>query len=86
MQLTSLAAKQKRCRDIRLFVQESVRSPHLQAQVLSCLARYQQALAEVWRAQGITPESLVKITSIERELEALHNEARLLAQPPASTR
>jgi hypothetical protein len=81
MQPRSLAAQQKRCRDIRRFTEESVSSPRLKAQLLACLSAYQRVLAEGWTAQSITPEIGLRMTSIERELESLHNEARLHAHP-----
>lgn len=81
MQLQRLAAKQKRYHDIKLFAEQEVRDTTVRAHLLETLESYKRALAACWSQQSISPEDQLRINSLERELESLHNEARLLAHP-----
>lgn len=77
MDLTRLAAKQKRYKDILSFTENEVMSPSLKPQLLTALANYRSALATSWKKQSCEGDDLRNLDSIERELEKLHNEARL---------
>jgi hypothetical protein len=77
MELPRLAAKQKRYRDILRFAEQDLNSSSLKPALLKTLAAYRLALADCWKNQSITPEAAAKIDSIERELDALHNQAHL---------
>jgi hypothetical protein len=59
-------------------VQDSVVKPNL----LKVLAEYKGALAKCWSDGAATPQNVAAIESIERELEALHNQARLRSNAP----
>lgn len=77
MDLPRLAAKQKRYRDILEYTTHEVRDPVLKPSLLQTLAQYRLALAECWSRGSVSAEDAVRIDSIERELEMLHNDARL---------
>lgn len=77
MELPRLAAKQKRYRDILAFSNEETLDPSLKPPLLQTLANYRSALAQCWRQGNITSQDLLTLDSIERELEKLHNDARL---------
>jgi hypothetical protein len=77
MELTRLAAKQKRHKDLSLFAEQEVRELRLRKAFGELLGRYQDAIAHCWRAQALRPEDLTGLDSIERDLDALCNEARL---------
>jgi hypothetical protein len=77
MDLPRLAAKQKRYKDILKFTNTEVGDAVLKPSLLHTLAQYRLALAECWRRGAVTPEASSQIDSIERELEKLHNDARL---------
>ena len=77
MELSRLASKNKRYRDIALFTQAEVKDSRLKPKLLKTLASYRLALAECWQKQAVTPEDISRIDSIERDLESLCGEARL---------
>lgn len=77
MELPRLAAKQKRYMDILHFAQNEVHDPGVKPNLLKVLAQYKSALAKCWSEGSVTAESQSAIEGIERELEALHNQARL---------
>lgn len=77
MDLPRLAAKQKRYKDILEFANSEVGDAALKPTLLHTLAQYRLALAECWKRGTVTPEEASRIDSIERELEKLHNDARL---------
>ena len=77
MELSRLAAKQKRYRDISLLAVNAVQEPNLKAKLRDTLSSYSSALANCWKRQAITPEDIVRLDSLERELETLSGEIRL---------
>ena len=77
MELSRLASKNKRYRDITLFTETEVKDSRLKPRLLKTLTLYKLALAECWGRQSVTVEDLSRIDSIERDLEALCGEARL---------
>jgi hypothetical protein len=82
MELPRLAAKQKRYMDILHFAQEEVQDSVVKPNLLKVLAEYKGALAKCWSDGAATPQNVAAIESIERELEALHNQARLRSNAP----
>jgi hypothetical protein len=81
MDLARLAAKQKRWKDISDFAAHDVTDPTVRKALVDTLSRYHSALAECWKKQASTPEDEVRLASLERDLDRLHNEARLTATP-----
>lgn len=77
MDLQRLAAKQKRYKDILRFAEHEVPDPVIKPHLLNALKSYQAALAACWNKQACEPSDITQIASIERELEKLHNDARL---------
>lgn len=77
MELPRLAAKQKRYMDILHFAQSEVQDQSVKPNLLRVLGEYKSALAKCWGEGAISPESISAIETLERELEALHNQARL---------
>ena len=82
MELPRLAAKQKRYMDILHFAQTEVHDSAVKPNLLKVLAEYKGALAKCWTEGATTPENVAAIESIERQLEALHNQARLRSNAP----
>jgi hypothetical protein len=81
MELQRLAAKQKRYQDIKTFAEHEVKDPLVRTHLLEALQSYRRALAQCWNKQTISTEDALAVDSIERTLESLHNDARLLAHP-----
>lgn len=77
MELPRLAAKQKRYRDILRYAEQELSDPNLKPALLKTLAAYRLALADCWKKQGADSTLTNQLDSIERELEALHNQAHL---------
>jgi hypothetical protein len=78
MNLTRLAAKQKRYLDIQNFAETEAHDPTIKLRLTQTLELYRNALAQIWREKDAPqPESEGNLESIERDLERLHNEARL---------
>jgi hypothetical protein len=77
MELSRLASKQKRYRDILLFTEEELTDPQLKPKLLTTLAAYRLALADCWKKQAVTADDVTAIDSVERDLESLYNHARL---------
>jgi hypothetical protein len=77
MELTRLAAKQKRCRDIERYAQTDITDATLKSNVMKALASYRLALAHCWQKQLVSPEDSSQLDAIERDLESLFNQARL---------
>jgi len=77
MDLPRLAAKQKRYKDILRFAEQEVTDPILKPNLLKTLQTYQATLAACWKKQGCEGSDVAQIDAIERQLEKLHNEARL---------
>lgn len=77
MELPRLAAKQKRYLDVLRYTQTETVDPVTKPALLKTLDKYKKALGECWN----NPESQATIDSqlatLEREIEALFNEARL---------
>ena len=77
MELSRLASKQKRYRDILLFTEKELTDLHLKPKLLSTLASYRLALAECWKKQAVDADDAARIDSVERDLDSLYNQAHL---------
>jgi hypothetical protein len=82
MELSRLASRQKRYRDLTVFAAKEVGVPELKQALQKTLALYQDALADCWRKQAVSSEDVVKLDSLDRELESLSNTARLRTFAP----
>jgi hypothetical protein len=77
MEISRLAAKQKRYKDILHFTKTEVPDEQLRDRLLSALALYRTTLARRWETPSSTVELDSALTSLERTLAELHNQARL---------
>ncbi len=77
MELSRLAAKQKRYMDVLLFTESEVLDSSIKPNLLKVLAKYKGALANCWKEQKITEQDIFVLGSLERELDALYNQAHL---------
>ncbi len=77
MELSRLAAKQKRYMDVLLFTESEVLDPSIKPNLLRVLAEYKGALANCWKEQKITEQDIFVLGSLERKLDALYNQAHL---------
>jgi hypothetical protein len=82
MDLSRLASKQKRYRDLAFFASTEVIAPGVKQSLDKTLAAYREALAECWRKQSVTSEDVTRLDALDRELEALSNAARLRTAAP----
>jgi hypothetical protein len=80
MDLTRLAAKQKRYIDIQHFTANQAPTPEIKLQLQRALALYRAALAKSWLEKDApNAETEAQLTNLERQLDTLHNQARLLS-------
>lgn len=77
MELSRLAAKQKRYMDVLHFVNNALLDPSVKPNLLRVLAEYKGALANCWKEQNITEQDIFLLGSLEREIDALYNQAHL---------
>lgn len=77
MELSRLAAKQKRYKEILHFTEIEVRDAQVKQRLLETLAAYKSTLATCWKAQTPSAEQDTALSSLERSLAELHNQARL---------
>jgi hypothetical protein len=77
MDLKRLAAKQKRYNDWLRFTNEELQDLTLKPTIMGRLSDYKKALAACWSKGAATPDDESLISSLERDLEQLNNEARL---------
>lgn len=77
MELSRLAAKQKRYKEILHFTEMEVRDEEVKQRLLKTLASYRSALTAYWKAQTPSAEQNTTLLSLERSLAELHNQARL---------
>ncbi|MEN9845186.1 MAG: hypothetical protein RIS36_333 [Pseudomonadota bacterium] len=82
MELPRLAAKQKRYRDVLHYVTTEHVDPLTKSSILATLENYRAALAVCWRAQGGSPEDVLRVATLERQLDALSGSARLRTMAP----
>ena len=77
MDLSRLASKQKRYRDLGLFALAEVTDPTIRQELQTTLIKYRDALAQCWAKQYVSSEDVTAIDSIERDLDSLSSTARL---------
>ena len=78
MDLSLLAAKQKRIKDWNDFVAEGgVQDARLKSEVVSAIDRFKKVLVKCWEEQKISPEDEQMIRDCERKLEQLNEESRM---------
>lgn len=77
MDLTAIAAKQKRLRDWSEFLETKGLPERLRQRVSTTLELYRKVLFECWESKQISPDSAFKIADLERTLEDLNEEIRL---------
>ncbi len=80
MDLSSLTAKQKRLFDWTQSLNNPYPTDTLRLKMEDTLKLYRNVLAKCWEAELITPHDEAAINDLERQLEELSEEARLLAQ------
>ena len=78
MELSLLAAKQKRVKDWAAFVaQGGVQDAHLKSEVVSTLDQFKKLLAKCWEAKKIDAADEAQIKDFERRLEQLNESSRM---------
>ncbi|MBN8550675.1 MAG: hypothetical protein J0M12_15270 [Deltaproteobacteria bacterium] len=77
MELSALAAKQKRIQTWSQFIESEVQEPSLRNRFTSTLDRYRTTLVRAWKAGSISQEDENEMNDLERQLEQLDDEARL---------
>lgn len=77
MELSALAAKQKRIQAWDFLLESEVDEPALKTRFSSALDRYRALLVRVWKAGKISSADEHEINDLERQLEQLDDEARL---------
>lgn len=80
MDLSSLTAKQKRLFDWTQSLSTPFPTDALRLKMEDTLKLYRNVLAKCWEAETITSDDEATINDLERQLEELSDEARLLAQ------
>lgn len=81
MSLDRLSRAQKRAHDWRAMLNSEVRSTSLKSRFESTLQSYQLAILECWERNTIGQVDELKLTSLERDLRALEEEARMTISP-----
>lgn len=82
MELPRLAAKQKRYLDLLRFATTEHLDPTTKSNLLKTLKMYHDALASCCIAPKGSPDDALVLASLERELNTLHNDARLRSAAP----
>lgn len=82
MELSRLAAKQKRYMDVFRYATTECVDPVTKPKLLTTLKEYRSALAACWNSKGGNPEEELLVASIERDLDNLFNDARLRTAAP----
>jgi len=77
MDLSQLAAKQKRVKDWSNFLENEVQPSDLKGRTASKLKEYRNLLARCWQDQEISEKDELAILSLERDLVRLNEEARM---------
>lgn len=79
MDISQLAAKQKRILEWRDFLETSSLSPKLAEQISSTLEVYAKILVDCWKKGGVSTDAAAQLAHTERELEMLNESVRLNA-------
>ena len=79
MDLATLTTKHKRFQDWSKFLQSELLSESLRLRTEDTLKAFRNVLAKCWESENVTPEDAQHIEDLERQLEQLNEEARLVA-------
>lgn len=80
MELSALAAKQKRLKDWQEFAKVGIPDESLRAKTLAAAQELSGVLTACWKAGAISAEEAQRIGDLERRLEQLNEDARLAAR------
>lgn len=80
MDLRSLTRKQKRLKDWTAYLESEVSDKATKLSMTEELKLYRNLLAKVWEEEKITEEDQAEIEDLERKIEQLADDARLLAR------
>ena len=80
MDLRSLTRKQKRLKDWTNFLEQEVVDDATRVSLTNELKNYRNLLAKVWEEERVSEEDEASIDDLERRIEQLADDARLLAR------
>ena len=83
MDLSRLAARQKRLKDWTAFL-DQVHREELRVEILDTLKLYRNQLAKCWEQETVPQEDYKHLFDLERELERLNEKARVTVRSPGS--
>lgn len=83
MELSSLAAKQKRVKDWREGLSFMVQDESLRKKTKEQIQRLEAVLLRCWESQAITEKDALEIADLERQLERANELARVTVVPKA---
>jgi len=86
MDLTRIAAKQKRAKDWLDFAENELRDPALKPIFVEKIGQFKQLLLDIWTNPETLAEKSLLLADLERQLEELHLESRLRLVPQESLR
>ena len=78
MEMHRLAAKQKRIREWSKALESCVNNEGLRVSIVDTLKNYRNLLAKCWEAGAISSQEQSDVEDLERQLEGLFDELRLL--------
>lgn len=79
MDLSSLAAKQKRIQSWREFLSITDVAPELREKISNALELLGKVLVDCWKSGSVSPDATAQMAHLERELEILNERVRLAA-------
>ena len=80
MNLRALSRKQKRLKDWSQFLESEVKHHEIRVQMADTLKLYRNLLAKCWESETVSEEDDATIQDLERQLEQMTEDARLLAR------
>ena len=81
MELSALAAKQKRLKDWLESLTDMVQDESLRQTTLATALRYKNLLVRCWERQCVGEREVEEIMDLERQLEKLNELARMTVVP-----
>jgi len=82
MKLATLAARQKRAKDWEEVIATEKLSEDLKDRMGQTLREYRELLVKCWDQQNVSVEDEIRAKDLERRLQELHGESRLVAGGP----
>lgn len=79
MDISQLAAKQKRILEWRDFLEVSNIPQNLKDRISNTLEVYAKILIDCWKKGSCSPEYVAQLANVERELEMMNDSVRLTA-------